>query len=86
MMVLKTDTFLRHNAVFFLGNMAVNVLNYLFYPILGRMLAPSYFGEVQVLFSILSHVTIFFNVFGLVVVNSVANQKDRKDANKIIIE
>ena len=84
--LLKTDTFLRNNAVFFVGTIIYSLLNFLFYPVMGRLLTPNYFGEVQTLFSILSHVTIFFNVLGLVVINIVANQKDRKTANKTIIE
>ncbi len=72
--------------MFFVGVIAVGLLNYLFYPILGRLLTPSYFGEVQTLFSILTHITIFFNVLGLVVVNIVANQKSQAEANKIIVE
>ena len=32
------DDFIRHNAIFFAGSMAVAVLNYIYYPIVGRLL------------------------------------------------
>lgn len=83
---LRQDDFLRHNAIFFAGNLSIGVLNYLFYPILGRLLAPSYFGEVQTLFSLFSHIGVFFNVLGLVVVNIVANQATDQAASQVIIE
>lgn len=83
---LKNDSFLRHNAIFLAGNVAVGFLNYVFYPIVGRLLEPIYFGEVQVLFSIVAHVAVFFNVMGLVVVNIVANHPDAKTANRLITE
>ena len=83
---LRQDDFLRHNAIFFAGNLSIGVLNYLFYPILGRLLEPSYFGEVQTLFSLFSHIGVFFNVLGLVVVNIVANQATDQAASAVIIE
>ncbi len=83
---LKSDTFLRHNAIFLTGGILTGFLNYLFYPILGRLLDPSYFGEVQTLFSILSHISIFFNVLGLVVVNILANKTSDSQASKAIGE
>lgn len=66
---------------FFGGSVAVGILNYAFYPILGRLLAPSYFGEVQTLFSLIAHLSVFFAVLGLVVVNLVAN-RDQQDVTK----
>jgi O-antigen/teichoic acid export membrane protein len=40
------STFLRHNLIFFTGSTVVSVLNYLYYPVLGRLLPTSDFGSV----------------------------------------
>lgn len=84
-MRLRNDPFIRHNAVFMAGNVAVGFLNYIFYPVMGRLLQPTYFGEVQALFSIIAHIGVFFNVLGLVVVNIVTNHPDAKTANRLIV-
>jgi O-antigen/teichoic acid export membrane protein len=40
-----------HNGIFFVGSLVASVLNYLYYPVLGRMLHPAAFGESQTLVS-----------------------------------
>lgn len=77
---------MRHNAVFFVGSLAVGALNYLYYPVLGRLLAPSSFGEVQTLFSLFAQIVIFLNVLGLVAINIVANYDDSVRGRRIILE
>ncbi len=82
----RKDDFIRHNAIFFAGNTGIGFLNYLFYPVLGRLLQPAYFGEVQTLFSLFSHIGAFMGVFGMVAVNIVANQKHTKSSNTLVLE
>ncbi len=82
----RQSSFLRYNVVLFIGSGAIGVLNYLFYPVLGRLLGPSDFGEVQALFSIFGQVVVFLNVLGLVTINIVANSKTIKDGQYIILE
>lgn len=83
---IRSSIFLRHNLVFFAGSVAVGVLNYLYYPLMGRLLEPSVFGEVQALISLFLQVTIFLSVLGLVTINIVANYKDDGARNAIILE
>ncbi len=83
---LGRDEFWRHNLVFFAGSMVVAVLNYIYYPVLGRLLSIRDFGEVQTLVSIFLQSTILFNVMGLVTVNVVANRGKKKVKDHIIFE
>ncbi len=83
---LKSSTFVRHNAVFFFGSMSIGLLNYLYYPVMGRLLHPASFGEVQVLFSLFAQITIFLAAFGLLTVNIVANYADTGKRNRMISE
>lgn len=83
---IRQSSFLRHNAVFFFGSVAVGVLNYMYYPILGRLMEPGQFGEVQVLVSLFLQFTIFLNVLGMITVNVTTNSNDQKKAHRIIFE
>lgn len=82
----RRSTFVRHNAIFFFGSVAVGALNYLYYPILGRLLEPAVFGEVQALVSIFLQLTIFLNVLSMITVNIVSNYDDSQKANKVVSE
>lgn len=75
----RRSQFLRHNVIFFVGSVAVGILNYLYYPVMGRLLTPAAFGEVQALITIFLQATIFLMVLGLVTITIVANyDSDRK--------
>jgi O-antigen/teichoic acid export membrane protein len=83
---LQDNQFLRHNAVFFVGSIGVGALNYLYYPILGRLLSPTSFGEVQTLVSIFLQLNIFLTVLSLVVVNIVTNTGSDTKRNELVVE
>ncbi|HTH72592.1 MAG TPA: oligosaccharide flippase family protein [Candidatus Pristimantibacillus sp.] len=83
---LRHSQFLLHNTVFFLGSVAVGALNYLYYPVLGRLLEPRAFGEVQTLVSLFLQLTVFLTVLSMVIVNIVANQSDETKRNGLIFE
>ena len=83
---LRQSSFLKHNAVFFFGSIAVGALNYLYYPVLGRLLPPAAFGEIQVLVSLFLQFTIFLNVLTLITVNIAVNYKDSEKAHRMIFE
>lgn len=70
--ILKDD-FIRHNAVFFVGSFLVAVLNYLYHPVMSRMLSVEDFGEVQVLFSIIGLVGAPLGIFNIIALNLYAN-------------
>lgn len=83
---LKNSSFARHNAIFFVGSVGVGALNYLYYPILGRMLSPAAFGEVQTLVSFFLQLSIFLTVLGLVTVNIAANYENAESRNRVIFD
>ncbi|HEV7454281.1 MAG TPA: oligosaccharide flippase family protein [Candidatus Saccharimonadales bacterium] len=84
--VVRQSKFLRHNFIFFVGSVAVGVLNYLYYPIMGRMLSPAAFGEVQTLISLFLQVAIFLMVLGLVTINVVANYNSPEKRDAVVLE
>jgi len=81
----RSSPFLKNNLVFFLGSASVGALNYLYYPVIGRLMNPSAFGEVQTLISLFLQLAIFLNVLSLVAVNLIANSKDDR-AQRIVTE
>ena len=83
---LRTNDFLRQNIVFFAGSLVVSVLNYLYYPVVGRLLPTAQFGEVQALVSLFLQATIFLGVVANVAVNVVANDQDNASSSRIVVE
>ncbi|HEV2402779.1 MAG TPA: oligosaccharide flippase family protein [Candidatus Saccharimonadales bacterium] len=83
---LGTSTFVRHNAIFFIGALAIGFLNYLYYPVLGRLLQPGSFGELQALVSIFTQIAIFLSVLGLMTVTIVTNYSNNAQRNRVIVE
>jgi O-antigen/teichoic acid export membrane protein len=83
---VRRSQFLTHNAIFFAGSVAVGALNYLYYPVMGRLLPPAAFGEVQALISLSLQITIFLSVLGLVTINIVTNYRDELHRNSVVLE
>ncbi|HEX6462196.1 MAG TPA: oligosaccharide flippase family protein [Candidatus Saccharimonadales bacterium] len=83
---INSSTFLRYNAIFFMGSVSVGALNYFYYPIIGRLLQPAAFGEVQALVSLFLQLTIFLNVFSMITISIIANYKKREEAHAVIFE
>ncbi|HZM64465.1 MAG TPA: oligosaccharide flippase family protein [Candidatus Saccharimonadales bacterium] len=82
----RSSRFLRHNGIFFFGAAAVGALNYLYYPVMGRLLDTVAFGEVQTLISLFLQITIFLSVMGLVAINVVANYTSTTLRNAVVWE
>lgn len=83
---IRSSTFLRHNAIFFVGALAAGAFNYVFYPIMARLLPTASFGEAQALASLFAQINIFLGVLGLLTVNIVVNASDSKKRDQIVIE
>jgi O-antigen/teichoic acid export membrane protein len=66
--------------------MVVAVLNYAFHPILGRLLSPEEFGDIQALISLLAQSAILFGAFSVVAINITANIENENERNAIISE
>ncbi|HUD11708.1 MAG TPA: oligosaccharide flippase family protein [Candidatus Saccharimonadia bacterium] len=80
------NPFFRYNAISFVGSVAVAALNYLYYPVLGRLLHPADFGEVQAINSLYLQSTVFMSVFSVVIVNIVSKHSDSKIRQRILAE
>ncbi|MBC7942946.1 oligosaccharide flippase family protein [Candidatus Saccharibacteria bacterium] len=83
--LVKTSPFLRHNAVFLTGSLGVASLNYLFYPILGRLMSPADFGEVQTLTSLFTQAAIFLTILTYVTIHVTVNTLDEKERNQTLL-
>ena len=80
------DPFIRNSLVYFSGLLIVAVVNYLYYPVMSRVLSVEDFGEVQVIATIVLQMTIILNVFGYITINIFANTKNTESARKRIKE
>jgi O-antigen/teichoic acid export membrane protein len=79
------DKFLRHNFIFFCGSMIVAIFNYLYHPILSRMMDIESFGEVQALISLFLLFSMVIGVFRTIVVNIVANAQEIQEKQELIL-
>lgn len=78
---IKADPLLRHNTIFFVGSFLVAILNYLYNPIIGRMLSVSEFGEVSVYFSLTTQIGTLLGIFNLVAIHLASNKKAESERN-----
>lgn len=81
---LRKSDLVRHNAVFFVGTMGIALFNYLYYPIIGRLVSVADFGEVQAVVSLFMQLGIVLTAFGYVITNIVSNVR-RGEANQLIL-
>lgn len=74
---LKTivgDAFFRNNAILFFGSFLTAAINYLYHPLLGRLLPVTTFGEVQAALSLSAQFAVITGVFSVIATNLVSNQ------------
>ncbi len=69
------DKFIKNNIVFFVGSIITAVLNYLYHPIMVRMMSVEDFGEVATVMSITYLMGIFLMICGTISINIVSNHK-----------
>jgi O-antigen/teichoic acid export membrane protein len=80
----KTDTFYRHALMFVAASIITSGLNYLYYPVMGRMLGLEGYGELQVVTSFLLQIMTVFVGLNLISVNIVTNHDERESKALII--
>ena len=84
--LLKIDL-VKHNIVFLFGTLAISVFNYLYYPVVGRLVSIVEFGEIQASISIFMQLGILLTAFGYVVANITHNsQSDYAKQNILFLE
>ncbi len=83
---IQSNDFLKHNLIFFVGSMLVAFLNYLYYPVMGRLLSNVEFGELQVIASAFMQMTTILSVLSLVTINILINQPSKKLGRQTVAE
>lgn len=83
--IVRNSPYLKHSAVFFVGSLLVSLLNYLYYPILGRVMTTAQFGEVQALVSLFLQTSIFLSILSYVTVHITVNVKDPDSRNRTLL-
>lgn len=73
------NAFLKNSIVLFLGTMFVNVLNYVFHLVIGRMATPVEYGEIESLISLLTIVSVGAGTLTMVATKYAAEMKGRAD-------
>lgn len=86
---MKILNFIRHplftgSALMVTGTMSVNVLNYLYHFILGKLLGPSGYGELVALISVVGLLGIVPTSLNLVVIKYISSTKDSNEVNNLI--
>lgn len=81
---LRNDAFYRNAILFVSASLITSGLNYLYYPIMGRMLGIESYGELQVVTSFLLQLTTVFTGLNLISVNIVANHDEQKSKALIV--
>jgi len=79
---LKGNAFARNSAILFAGTMAMNVINYVFHLVIGRMVTPEAYGEVESLFSLLAVVSVPALTVSIIATRYAAKAKADKNAEQ----
>src|SRR3989338_5480931 len=75
LVLFQDNIFVRNSAILFGGTMVVNVLNYIFHLIVGRMVSPSAYGEIESLVSLLAIISVPASTLTLVATKYAADMK-----------
>lgn len=78
------DPFFRNSALFFFASMIVAFLNYIFHPILARLLSLQDFGDVQAIFALYGLLATVLAGFSIATVHASVNCEDQNECASII--
>jgi O-antigen/teichoic acid export membrane protein len=76
---ITQDTFLKNNIIFFISSLFVAFLNYLYHPVIGRMITVEQFGEVQTILSFVFLSGVMLTVFRMIVLDISKNNEENKE-------
>jgi O-antigen/teichoic acid export membrane protein len=74
----KEDSFYRHALLFTVANLTASVINYAFYPLMGRLIGVQGYGELQIVTSFLLQLTTVFVGLNLINVNIFTNHDEHE--------
>jgi O-antigen/teichoic acid export membrane protein len=72
------------SAIMVVGSNSINVLNYLYHFLMGRMLGPSFYGELASLISLMGLLAIIPSSLSLVIIKYISSAKDEKETAALI--
>src|SRR3989344_1492389 len=78
------NPFFTGSFVMIVGSNLVNVLNYVYHFIIGRLLGPANYGELSALFSLIGMLGIIPTSFGLVIVKTISSAKSKEETKGLI--
>lgn len=73
--LFQENIFVRNSIVLFSGTMVVSVLNYIFHLVVGRMVTPSAYGEIESLISLLAIISVPASTLTLIATKYAAGMK-----------
>lgn len=77
--------FLKHNTIFLIGTLAISFFNYLYYPVISRLVSVHEFGEIQAAISLFMQLGIILTAFGYVVTVAKNNESIHMKASVLIL-
>ena len=81
---LITHPLFSGSAIMVIGSNSINLLNYIYHLVIGRMLGPSLYGELASLISLMGLLGIIPGSLSLVIIKYVSSAKDEKEAASLI--
>lgn len=75
------DDFVKKSLMFFVVTGFISFLNYVYHPVIGRIVSVSDFGEIEALFSLYNVFGIFLFAFTSVVIHVTANKDNENERN-----
>ncbi|MFA5130529.1 MAG: oligosaccharide flippase family protein [Patescibacteria group bacterium] len=78
------DPFFRNSALFFSASMVVAFLNYLFHPVLARLLSLQDFGDVQAILAMFGILSTIMGGFSIATVHASVNCEDQNECSAVI--
>lgn len=82
--VLRLNQFFSASILMIFGNNVINLFNYLYHFVMGRMLGPSAYGELATLISVVGLLLIIPSAFSLAVTRLVATGSDDPKVKQIL--
>lgn len=77
--LISQNTFLQNSLILFVGTMIVNVLNYAFHLIIGRLVDPQAYGEIESLISLLAIISVPAATLTLIATKFAAEMRAKSD-------
>ena len=81
---IKRDRFYRNATLYTVASLVASVLNYVYYPILARMVGAAEFGELQIVTSLLLQLSTVFAGLNLISISLVSNNNGPQGRQLII--